>query len=262
MTSTVDIAAAERRSWESLPPFEGEIDAADQLVIIAQKGGAKSTLWASLTLDIPSLVALDDKGSLSLPDAVAYDLPPYSKTAPDEYAEAVDSAIRWREGGTTRWAIFRSDAPRRATNRVILRVDPADTDEPTPHDVIFRELFRNRQDTLVVIDEISATGATPHVIPRWLRALSARGRTRGTGLWTCTQAAFGLVPGILIRNAGYIVVGPIPATDARDLRRDGAELAAEIAPRTGRFIVWAQGDRQPYRLFVPIPPRLRGWEAP
>lgn len=252
-----------RQSWESLPPFEGEIDAADQVLVIAQKGGAKSTLVASLTLDIPSLVALDDKGSLSLPDAVAYDLPPYAKAAPDDYAEAVDGAIRWREAGRSGMCgLFSSHSRANQSNRVILRVDPADTDDPGPHDIIFRELFRNRQDTLVWIDEISATGASPHVTPRWLRALSARGRTRGTGLWTCTQAAFGLVPGILVRNAGYIIVGPIPATDARDLRRDGAELAAEIAPRTGRFIIWGQGDRQPYRLFVPIPPRLQSWEAP
>lgn len=256
------------RTWESLRPFDGTIAGDEQVVVIAMKGGAKSTLVASLTLDVPSLVAIDDKSRLSLPGAVPFDLPPFDKSAPAEYDEAIMSALAWRADGR-RFSLFGRDRATRGavmnSDRVILRVDPLDADMPEPHDRIFRAVFLTRPDTLLWIDEISGTGATPHVVPRYLRAISARGRTRGIGMWTSTQAAYGLIPGILLRNAGYLIVGPIPPKDAKEVARDGrqdAELAATLPTHTGRFMIWHQGEMEPYRLFVPIPPKLARWEAP
>ncbi len=256
----------EPRTWESLRPFDGTIAGDEQVVVIAMKGGAKSTVVASLTLDVPSLVAIDDKSRMTLPGAVIFDLPPYDKSAVDEYDEALRSALLWREAGR-RFSIF---GPRRpvapaSSDRVILRVDPLDADMPDAHDRIFRAVFLYRPDTLLWIDEISGTGATPHSVPRYLRAISARGRTRGIGMWTSTQAAYGLIPGILLRNAGYLIVGPIPPKDAKEVERDGrqdAELAATLPTHTGRFMIWRQGELEPYRLFVPIPDKLKRWEAP
>jgi len=255
------------RTWEDLRPFDGTIAGDEQVVVIAMKGGAKSTLVASLTLEVPSLVAIDDKSRLSLPGAVAFDLPPYDKANVSEYDEAIASALAWRADGR-RFTLFGRDRQSRGvtnSDRVILRVDPLDADMPEPHDRIFRAVFLYRPHTLLWIDEISGTGATPHVVPRYLRAISARGRTRGIGMWTSTQAAYGLIPGILLRNAGYLIVGPIPPKDAKEVARDGrdlAELAATLPTHTGRFIIWRQGEMEPYRLFVPIPPKLTRWEAP
>ena len=248
-------------AWEGLRPFTETIAGDEQVVVVAMKGGAKSTLVASLTLDVPSLVAIDDKGRMTLPGAVVYDLPPYDRGKVDEYDAAVAAAIAWRKD--RRRLFGGGDQPR--TDRVIIRPDPLDADMPEPHDRIFRAVYLHRPDTLLWIDEISATGATPHVIPRYLRALSARGRTRGIGMWTASQAAYGLIPGILIRNAGVLIVGPIPPRDAKDVDRDGwegAEIAASLPTHTGRFMVWKQGDTQPFRLYIPIPPKLANWHSP
>lgn len=247
-------------TWEGLPPFEGSIAGDEQVVVVAMKGGAKSTLVASLTLDVPSLIAIDDKGRMTLPHAIVYDLPPYDRGKVAEYDAAVAAAIAWQK---SRRRLFGSPAP--VTDRIILRPDPLDADMLEPHDRIFRAVYLHRPDTLLWIDEISATGATPHTTPRYLRALSARGRTRGIGMWTASQAAYGLVPPILIRNAGVLIVGPIPPRDAKDVERDGwqgADLAASLPTHTGRFIAWRQGDNQPYRLYVPIPPKLARWQSP
>lgn len=248
-------------TWESLPEFSGEIRADDQVLIIAMKGGAKSTLAATLTLGVPSLIAIDDKGRLTLPGAAIYDLPAWS--ADKQYDEALVAAIRWRNDATSRslWG----HTPKRATNRIILRVDPNDQDNPKVHNRIFRAVFLKRPDTILWIDEITATGATPQASPIFLRALSARGRTINIGMWTLTQAPYGMLPGVLKRNADITIVGPVSKADAIEMTRDGfdhAEIAGEFPTRTGKFLVRRQGDRQTYRLFVPIPRELRNWEAP
>lgn len=254
-------------TWESLPAFDpGAIAADDQVLIIAATGGAKSTLTATLTLDTPSLVAIDAKGTLTLPHARIAELPPFASPA---FARALADAIAWRGQERERRVhllarIFHPPAPgERPTNRVILRVAPDDVDDPGPHDVIFRALYRARPATLVWIDEITGTGATPQRVPRHLRAVSARGRTRGIGLWTSTQAPYGLVPGILRRNARVTIVGPITPEDAREMRLPAIDLALGIEPKSGRFMVYVAGDPgSPYRLFVPIPAVLKHWRAP
>lgn len=247
--------------WESLPEWAGEIDPSDQVLFIAMTGGAKSTLAATLTLPVPSLIAVDDKGRLTLPRALVFDLPAYKDDA--QYRDAVASAIRWRDGaGTSLGRFFSDDA---ATNRIILRVAPDDQDNAKVHNLIFRGIFLERPDTIVWIDEITATGATPQSSPVFLRSMSARGRTNGIGLWTLTQAPYGMLPGFIKRNATITIVGPVSRGDAREMLADGfdhADIAADLPTKQGKFIVRIQGDRQTYRLYLPIPPQLKGWTAP
>lgn len=233
-------------SWDALPAFTGDIDATDQIVCIAATGGAKSTLIATLTLPVQSLVAIDDKAGMTLPRARIYDLPQYDPANPAEYDAALGRCLAWQH-----------DRP----NRVILRPHPLDVDGFDAHDRIFRAVYM-RGDTFLWIDEITATGATPQRAQPWLRALSARGRTLGLGMVTCTQAPFGIMPPILRRNATYVILGSVDPADVRDLNREGAEIATMIPRKTGRFVAWRAGDRQPYRLFLPIPPALAGWRAP
>lgn len=252
------------RRWEDLPPFTGEIAPDDQVLVVSATGGAKSTLIASLTLDVASLVVIDSKGRLTLPRARVAQLPEFDPKAPDRYDAALRDALAWqRSPRQSGWDRLRGVAAQHPTDRVILRPAATDVDDPAPHDRIFRAIMRYRPDTLVWVDEITGTGATSHVAPRHLRALSSRGRTQGTGLITDTQAPYGLTPGILRRNARILIVGVIEPEDVRDVHRREVEIALSIPPKSGRFMVWVAGDRDsPYRLYVPIPPALQHWEAP
>jgi hypothetical protein len=246
-------------AWRNLAPFTRQIGAADQVLLIAATGGAKSTLAATETLNVGSLVAIDGKDSLYLPNATVYDLPKAPEwpariaqfandPAVGAYDRAIATAIAWREG--------------RYSNRVIIRPHVEDIEDFWAHDRIFRQVYQ-RRNTLLWIDEITATGATPHRAQPYLRAISARGRTREIGLWTLTQAPFGLIPAILRRNATFTIFGPIEPQDAGDVRRPGIEIALGIKQKTGRFIVYESGVLgMPDRLYVPIPPALSGWKAP
>ncbi len=268
------MTTAEPRTWESLRPFSGTIRGEDQVLIIAMAGGAKSTLTASLLLDTPSLVALDSKGRLTLPDARTVQLPPFPDHAtgrlPDadalaEFDGILRDELSWRDQlDRRRRFLFRNPLPDRprARNRVVVRPYYLDVDDPIMHDRLFRAVYLYRPDTILWIDEITGTGASSQLTPRHLRAISARGRTRGIGLWTMTQRPFGLVPGILRDNATVLIVGPIDPDSARDVHREGIAIATTIPTRSGRFLLYVTGEREPYRLLVPIPDQLKRWEAP
>lgn len=238
--------------WSSLPPFDHTIEGSDQVLLIAATGGAKSTLVASLTLRVPSLVALDEKDALRLPHARIVALPDYRETTerggPNAYYEFVKRAIAYRD-------------ERGETNRVILRPHVRDIDGFEAHDDIFRAVY-DRRAVILWVDEITATGATSQRVQPWLKGISARGRTRHVGLWTCTQAPYGATPTILRRNATYIIFGPIDSEDAPDIKRVGIDIATTLPRKRGMFIVYKAGERDPYRLYVPIPDQLAGWKAP
>ena len=241
------------RTWAKLAPFRATIDASDQVLVVAATGGSKSTLVASLTLPVDSLIAIDEKAQLTLPRARVVELParaPMERAEPGSYLEHVRRAIAWSKAG--------QDRP---SHRIVLRPDVLDVDEYAAHDDIFHAIY-DRGHTITWIDEISATGASAFRIMPWLKGISARGRTRGLGLWTCTQAPVGLTPGILRRNARFLILGPLDPEDAAAIHRERVEIATTIPPKTGRFIVYVSGEREPYRLYVPIPPALRGWSAP
>ena len=254
--SLVDPAG--QAEWKRLRPFTRQIEASDQVLLIAGTGGAKSTLAATETLSVSSLVALDGKDSLYLPNATVYELPKapewpkQSAMSTDPGVMAYDRAIAgplaWREG--------------RNANRIILRPHVEDIEDFWAFDRIYRAIYQ-RGHTLVWIDEITSTGATPQRAQPYLRAITARGRTRNIGLWTLTQAPYGLTPGILRRNATYTIFGPIEPEDASEIHRAGIDIALTIPPKSGRFIVYASGEMgMPCRLYVPIPTALKGWRAP
>lgn len=237
-------------AWRALPEFRHPLRGADQVLLIASTGGAKSTLAATLTLHTPSLVAVDEKARLTLPGARVVELPKYDHGDPaggPGFSAAILEALRWR--------------PADEGNRVILRPYVLDIEDFEVHDAIYQAVYL-RGDTLLWLDEITATGATAHRSQPWLRAISARGRTRGLGLLTLTQAPFGLTPAILRRNATYIIFGPIDAQDVEGVARESIEIAAELPRKSGLFVVYVAGERRPYRLHLPIPAALRGWEAP
>jgi hypothetical protein len=235
------------RTWASLPAFDGTIAGNEHVLLVASTGGSKSTLVASLTLPVASLVAIDEKSSLRLPRARVVELPALGTP---EFPKVLRAALAWRD-------------TRRAgeTNRVILRPNVLDIDSFDAHDAIFRAVYERRY-TILWIDEITATGATPARVQPWLRGLVSRGRTRGIGVWTCTQAPFGLTPGIVRRNATYLVLGPLDPDDTKEINRPAVDIATHIPLYSGRFLIYRTGEREPYRLFVPIPPALQGWKAP
>lgn len=238
--------------WSALPDFATRLplDGAAQVLIIAGTNGAKSTLAATLTLRVPSLVAIDEKSRLTLPGARVVELPPYDHEGEDggpAFREALADALRWR--------------PADEGNRVILRPYVLDIEDFEVHDAIYRAVYL-RGHTILWIDEITATGASPQRSQPWLRAYSARGRTRGLGLLTLTQAPKGLTPAILRRNATAIIVGPIDPDDTDGLNREAIDIATRLPLRSGYFIVYPKGEREVYRLRLPIPAGLRSWEAP
>ena len=233
-------------TWRDLPEWTDPIGADEQVLLVAATGGAKSTLAATMTLPVRSLVVVDDKAAMTLPTSRTVELPAFGAADPATYDRALRAALRHRED---------------VTNRVILRPHVLDVESFEAHDAIFHAVYERRA-TILWIDEITATGATANRCQPWLRGISARGRTRGLGLWTCTQAPFGVTPPILRRNASVMIFGPLDPDDVGDIRRPGIEIAETIPRKSGRFIVYRAGTRDPYRLYVPIPPQLRGWTAP
>lgn len=234
-------------TWASLRPYAEPIPSDAQVLLVSGTGGAKSTLAATMTLRVPSLVVLDDKAAMTLPHARVVELPPYNADEPERYYDVVRAAIAWREG--------------HESNRVIVRPYVLDVEAFDAHDAIFRAVFERRH-TVLWIDEIGATGATPQRSQPWLRAISARGRTRGVGLWTLSQAAYGMVPPLLRRNATLTILGSLDPDDVKDIPRPGVEIAESIPRKSGKFLVYVAGEREPYRLYLPIPPALKGWRAP
>lgn len=247
--------------WSTLPAWEGEIPHNAQVVVIAAPGGGKSTLAASMTLDVGSLVAIDAKARLALPSSRVVELPPWEPPPPgtrpdrwqggDAFDRALRSALSWRDPARHG----------RLANRIVLRPSVTDLEGFEAHDAIFRALYL-RGAALVWIDEITATGATPGRTQPWLRGISARGRTRDLGLWTLSQRPYAMMPTILRANAEFMLMGSVDPDDLRDFRRPGGEIATAIPRRTGRFLLWQSGTVEPFRLYVPIPPELRRWEAP
>ena len=238
--------------WTALPDFASRLPLAgsDQILLIAGTGGAKSTLAATLTLGVPSLVAIDEKNRLTLPRAIVHELPPYDREADDggmAFRSELADALRWR--------------PADQGNRVILRPYVLDIEGFDVHDAIYRAVYL-RGHTILWIDEITATGATAQRSQPWLRAISARGRTREIGLITLTQAPFGLSPGILRRNATFVIFGPIDPEDTGDMRREAIDIATRLPLQSGYFVVYPKGERAAYKLRLPIPVGLKGWEAP
>jgi len=238
--------------WSALPDFAARMPLAgsDQILLIAGTGGAKSTLAATLTLGVPSLVAIDEKSRLTLPRAAVHELPPFDHDDEDggtAFRSALADSLRWR--------------PAEEGNRIILRPYILDIEDFAVHDAIYKAVYL-RGHTLLWIDEITATGATAQRSQPWLRAVSARGRTRELGLLTLTQAPFGLTPAILRRNATYVIFGPIDPDDTGDIRREGIDIATRLPLKAGYFVVYPKGEREAYRLRLPIPPALTGWDAP
>lgn len=249
-TTAAFVPANAPAAWLALRPFSAVLDGADQVLLIAGTKGAKSTLAASLTLHTPSLVAIDEKARLTLPGAEVVELPAYDHdddAGGMAFRSALQTALRWR--------------PDDEGNRVILRPYVLDIEDFDVHDDIYQAVYL-RGHTLVWIDEITATGATAQRSQPWLRAVSARGRTRGLGMITLTQAPFGLTPAILRRNATYIMFGPIDSQDLEGIKREGIEVAALLPRGSGLFIVYTAGDPEPSRLYLPIPAALTHWEAP
>lgn len=258
------------RRWEDLRPFAGEIPPDTQVLVIAGAGGSKSTLAATLLLDTDSLVALDGKDRLTLPRARIVELPKFPEHGVTKGPDA-DTLAAWDRAVTAAIARPTTRTPfglrlvrggERPTGRVIVRPHPLDSDDPVMHDRLFRAFWLTRLDTVLWLDEVTATGMNARSSGRYLRAISARGRTRGQGLWSLSQAAYELIPGIVRRNATYVIVGSIDLRDAAALPYDDVELAASIPRKSGRFLVYVAGEREPYRLYVPIPAELRHWEAP
>lgn len=235
--------------WEALPEFTGAIEHDAQVVVVAATGGAKSTLVASLTLPVGSLVAIDAKGSLTLPRARLVELPPFKPDAgADGFGGVLDAGLVWQD-------------PARGSNRIIIRPHVLDIEGFDAHDAIFRALYL-RGTAVVWIDEVTATGASATRAHPWLRALSARGRTRGLGLWTCTQRTWDTVPMILRANASYMIVGPLDPEDAKGMTRRGVGIATRLPRKRGLFLAYVASEPDPYRLHVPIPAQLARWTAP
>lgn len=240
-------------SWQALKPFTAEIATSDRILLVASTGGAKSTLVATLTLPVQSLIAIDGKDALTLPRSRTVELPARSSFV-DGAGRVDDAVFRRRVAVALAWRENES-------NRVIVRPHPLDIDDYEAHDAIFEAAY-NRRHTIVWVDEITSTGATAMRAQPYLRAIAARGRTRDVGLWACTQAPFGQTPGIVRRNATYMMFGPLDPDDLADIHRPGIEIAESIPLHSGRFIVYRMGEREPMRLYLPIPPALANWSAP
>src|SRR6476646_9852633 len=71
-------------------------------------------------------------------------------------------------------------------------------EEGKDYQVVFK-LNYERQNTTVWIDELMSICDNPHRIPRMLKAVYTRGRSRNTTCWACSQRA-SEIPNIILSN--------------------------------------------------------------
>jgi len=80
----------------------------------------------------------------------------------------------------------------------IIYVPDYDEQEFQYYDAFFKWIYE-RQNTTVWVDELMSICDNPHKIPRMMKAVYTRGRSRRTCVWACSQRA-SEIPNIILSN--------------------------------------------------------------
>ena len=161
---------------------EQEITRQEAVFIAGGTGSGKSALTEIYLAgnNFPFVVKLDTKG---------------------EYYERKTLGIpAWKglEEGKDYQVVFKLKDLEYVDKPKVIYVPDYDEQEFQIYDAFFRWCYE-RQNTQVWIDELMSVCDNPHRIPRMLKAIYTRGRSRNTTCWSCSQRA-SEIPNIILAN--------------------------------------------------------------
>jgi hypothetical protein len=167
---------------------ENEITRNEHVFICGGTGSGKSIMTEVYLAgeNFPYVVKIDTKG---------------------EYFErqaAGEPAWRGLVEGEDYEVIFRLKDLQFAEKNKIIYVPDYDEQEFEFYDAFFKWVYE-RQNTTVWIDELMSIVENAHKIPRFLKAIYTRGRSRMTTLWACSQRC-NEIPNIILANTQVFFV--------------------------------------------------------
>lgn len=165
-----------------MPTNSQEITRAEHVFVCGGTGTGKSAL-AEVYLagkNFPYVVKIDTKGEYF--ERKANGLPVWKGLVEGEDYEIV----------------FRLKDLERSVKPKIIYVPDYDEQEFDYYDAFFKWVYE-RQNTTLWIDELMSIVENAHRIPRFLKAIYTRGRSRFTSCWSCSQRA-NEIPNIILAN--------------------------------------------------------------
>jgi len=159
-----------------------EISRSEHVFISGGTGSGKSALVEIYLAgeNYPFVVKLDTKGEYF--ERKAAGLPPW----------------KGLEEGEDYQVIFKLKDLERAEKPKIIYCPDYDEQEMEYYDAFFRWCYE-RQNTTIWIDELMSICDNPHRIPRMLKAIYTRGRSRNTTCWSLSQRS-SEIPNIILSN--------------------------------------------------------------
>jgi hypothetical protein len=100
--------------------------------------------------------------------------------------------------------VFKLKDLQQATKPKIIYVPDYDEQEYEYYDAFFKWVYE-RQNTTVWIDELMSIVENAHKIPKFLKAIYTRGRSRQTTCWACSQRC-NEIPNIILANTQVFFV--------------------------------------------------------
>lgn len=128
------------------------------------------------------------------------------------------------------------------TDKIIYCPDFEDLNDET-YNQFFKWIFL-RGNTILWIDELMSIG-TPQSYPMELKRLVTQGRSKGVGIWSCTQRPSG-IPGIIPANATYFFTFRVNLiNDRKKLVDTTGQVDLLKAPEGYDFWYYKMGDSKP-----------------
>lgn len=139
------------------------------------------------------------------------------------------------------------DCMKAETNKIIFAPDFEEQNEETYND--FFDWIFERKNTILWIDELMSIG-TVHKYPRGLHRLMIMGRSKGVGVWSCTQRPSG-IPTIVPSNSKYFFVFNLYNPDDRKkmVSTTGFPELMEL-PKGHNFWYCKMGDNSPTLAYL------------
>lgn len=165
-----------------------EITRSEHVFVCGGTGSGKSAL-AEVYLageNFPFVVKIDTKGEYF--ERTAAGLPPWKGLIEGEDYDV----------------IFKLKDLEKSNKAKIIYVPDYDEQEHEYYDAFFKWIYE-RQNTTVWIDELMSIVENAHRIPRFLKAIYTRGRSRQTSVWSCSQRC-NEIPNIILANTQIFFV--------------------------------------------------------
>lgn len=207
---------------------DNEITRQEAVFIAGGTGSGKSAL-AEIYLagkNFPHVVKIDTKGEYY--ERKAEGIPPWKGLVEGEDYQVV----------------FKLKDLDYAEKGKIIYVPDYDEQEFQYYDAFFKWIYE-RQNTTVWIDELMSICDNPHRIPKMLKAVYTRGRSRSTTCWACSQRA-SEIPNIILANTQVFFIFTMNLeSDRKKLVQMTDQKDFLIKPHKYHFWFYKLGQNKP-----------------